>query len=323
MIKLLIVDDDAVFRTLVERHACSLDFAVYSAENGRAALDILQEKKINILVLDWMMPGMTGIELCARIRKQKTNEYRYIILLTSRNQTRDIVEGLTAGADDYITKPFNQKELQARLNIGKRIITLQQQLMSAKQKLHQIAIHDNLTRLFNRGEILRNLEEKLNQAKRERQPLGVILLDVDHFKQVNDRYGHQTGDSVLVEIARRMQKTLRPYDKVGRYGGEEFLIVLPNCDRVTTCEVGERIRKNIGGSRFKTREDSIRVTISLGGVVTDPARPISAQELLHRSDMALYRSKNDGRNRVTVYSQAMQNRKKTGGTHEYHLSADV
>jgi two-component system cell cycle response regulator len=300
MIKLLIADDDPVSRKLLEKHSRDWKFKVYTAINGVEAFNILKKEKINIAILDWMMPEMTGIEICRKLRKQKSEEYQYIILLTSRNHPEDIITGLSNGADDYITKPFNTKELEARIKIGKRIIDLQRQLLRAQEKLHEIAIHDSLTTLYNRGEILKNLEEKFIQTKRENQPLGTIMLDIDHFKRINDEHGHQTGDRVLSELARRLKSGLRPYDRVGRYGGEEFLIVLPNCNEKTTLLIAERIRKKIAGSGFKTSKGNLDVSVSLGCAVTDHRAGSSPEDILQRSDIALYKAKNDGRNRVCL-----------------------
>ena len=300
MIKLLVADDDAVSRKMVEKSALSLKLKVSSAADGNAARDIIERVPINIAILDWMMPGITGIDLSREIRKRKSKEYQYILLLTARNHSEDIIRGLSAGADDYITKPFNLKELEARLKIGKRIINLQRNLLLTQKKLQAIAVHDDLTGLYNRREILRNLEEKFIQAQRETHPLGIIMLDIDHFKQINDRHGHQIGDTVLAEVGRRLKKGLRPYDKVGRYGGEEFLIILPKCGPKATKIIAERVRRNLGDEKIKTGNGDLRVTISLGCAITDPQEVTTVEKLLYRSDMALYHAKAQGRNRVSV-----------------------
>lgn len=300
MLRLLIADDDPVSRKLVEKQGRNLDFKVFAAENGKEAMDTFKTKKINVAILDWMMPEMTGIEVCEQIRKGKTKEYQYIILLTSRNNPQDIIKGLNIGADDYITKPFDLKELEARLNIGRRIMNLQKDLLRAQQKLYKISIHDNLTNLNNRKEILRNLEEKFNQSKREGQFLGIIMLDIDHFKKINDHYGHQTGDMVLTEMAKRLKTGLRPYDKVGRYGGEEFLIVLPNCNQDTTRKIAERIRREIAKKGFASNKGKLKVTISMGCTVTGQSEKTTVEALINRSDIALYKAKSNGRNRVCV-----------------------
>ncbi len=300
MIKLLVADDDPVSRKILEKHTSSWGFKVYSAKNGKEARDILSKKEIHIALLDWMMPEMSGIELCSQIRKKKSKKkYKYIILLTSKDNQEDIITGLEAGADDYITKPFNIKEFEARLKTGMRIITLQHQLLKSQKELQRIAIHDSLTGLLNRREITRILKERFIQAQREEHPIGTIILDIDHFKKINDNHGHQIGDTVLVEVAQRLQGNLRPYDKIGRYGGEEFLIVLPKCDPGTTQQIAERIRRDVFKKGFRSKNGSINVTISLGCAVVEHTEDTSVEELLNRSDEALYKAKNNGRNRVS------------------------
>jgi len=301
MIKLLVADDDPVSRRILEKHNSAWGFKVYSAKNGKEARDILSKKDIHIAILDWMMPEISGIELCSQIRKKESKtKYKYIILLTSKDNQEDIITGLEAGADDYITKPFNIKEFEARLKIGKRIIDLQHQLLRTQEKLYKIAIHDSLTGLLNRREITRILKERFIQAQREKHPIGTIILDIDHFKKVNDNHGHQIGDTVLVEVAQRLQGDLRPYDKIGRYGGEEFLVILPNCDKASTRQVAERLRRTICQTTFNTGNRAINISISLGGAVAEGPHHISMDELLRLSDVALYRAKNNGRNRTYI-----------------------
>ncbi|MBN1196025.1 MAG: diguanylate cyclase [Candidatus Aminicenantes bacterium] len=300
MINLLIADDDNVSRLIVEKSARDQGFKVFTAVDGYAAMNIIREKGIQIAILDWMMPRVSGIELCRQMRRQNESEYQYIILCTARTQSGDIVKGLNAGADDYITKPYNIKELEARLRIGKRIIDLQHKLMRTQEKLKRLAIHDSLTNLLNRGEISRILEEQWIQTRREKRPLGVIMLDIDHFKTVNDRYGHQAGDAVLVEVSRRLKECMRPYDKVGRYGGEEFLVLLPNCDQADTEKIAERIRSRVCATPVTAFEHEHHITISLGGTVVTPEESTPAETVLNRSDMALYHAKANGRDRVEM-----------------------
>ncbi|HDP95129.1 MAG TPA: diguanylate cyclase [Candidatus Aminicenantes bacterium] len=314
MINLLIADDDNVSRIMVEKSARSQGFNVFIATDGDAAMNIIRGENIHIAILDWMMPRVSGIELCRHMRRQNASEYQYIILCTARNQSEDIVEGLNAGADDYITKPYKIRELEARLRIGKRIIDLQHKLIRTQEKLKRMAIHDSLTSLLNHGEISRILEEQWLQTRREKRPLGVILLDIDHFKTVNDRYGHQAGDAVLVEISRRLKECMRPYDKVGRYGGEEFLALLPNCDHANTARIAERIRRRISATPVTAFEHEHHITISLGGTVVEADETTPAEKILHRSDMALYRAKANGRDRAEMEFSGEESPQK-GGTY--------
>ena len=300
MIKLLIAEDDLVSRKILEKHARTWEFEVHTADDGKKAWNIFQKEHIQIAILDWMMPLISGIKLCRRIRQEKREEYVYIILLTSRNNQNDVITGLTAGADDYIKKPFNIPELKSRLKIGSRIIKLQQQLLESKRKIQDIAIHDGLTTLFNRAEIVRILDSEFEQARREKKPLGVIMLDVDHFKRINDHFGHQTGDEVLTKIALRLKKNIRPYDKIGRYGGEEFLVVLPNCGLVEASQIAERIRRSIFGKKIKTGDRFLDVSVSLGCTSLGNPQISSPKELVNISDQAMYEAKKEGRNRVVI-----------------------
>jgi len=239
------------------------------------------------------MPKMTGVELCRKIRNDKSGKYTYIILLTSKNKQKDINKGLTAGADEYLTKPFNPIELKARLKTGKRIIDL-------LEKLHKQAIYDGLTKVFNRREIMRILKEELLRAQRTNQPLSIIMLDIDCFKQVNDTYGHPVGDEVLVKITSRIIKALRAYDKIGRYGGEEFIIILPHNSLKSVKKAAERMRKNISQKSIQTSAGPLKLYVSLGCTSTENIEANSAEMMIKISDKALYKAKNKGRNCTVV-----------------------
>lgn len=289
MAKILIAEDNRISGNLLKKYATQWGFQVLSANNGKAAWDIYQNNDIGIAILDWMMPEMNGIELCRKIRNEKNEKYTYIILLTSKDDQKDINEGLAAGADDYITKPFNSGELNARLKTGKRIIDMHNQL-------HKIAIHDSLTKLYNHAQILSILDEEYDRALRENRPLSIIMLDIDLFKSVNDEYGHTVGDAVLVDVATRLQKSLRVYDKIGRYGGDEFLVILPNNDLINVRSVAERLRDLISGEKFETDIGLLSITISLGCTSTENRETKSAEDLVNVSDKALYQAKHRGRN---------------------------
>jgi diguanylate cyclase (GGDEF)-like protein len=300
MIKLLIAEDDLVSMKILEKHAKTWGFDVYTANNGKKAWNTFQKENTQIAILDWMMPRMSGIELCEHIRQKTSEEYAYIILLTSRKNQNDVITGLIAGADDYITKPFNIPELKVRLKIGSRIIKLQQQLLESKRKIQEIAIHDGLTTLLNRAEIVRILSEAFEQARREKKPLGAIMLDIDHFKKINDNFGHQTGDSVLTKIAIRLKENIRPYDKIGRYGGDEFLVVLPNCGLIEVAQIAERLRVSICKKKIKTENQLLNISTSLGCTSLENPNISSPKELMNISDHALYEAKKEGRNQVVI-----------------------
>lgn len=296
--EVLIADDDPVSLRLLESALMRAGYRVVVALNGSEALRIMErEDSPRLAVLDWMMPSLDGIDVCRAVRHSAREPYRYIILLTAKGHQTEIVEGLEAGADDYIIKPYDLQELKARLRAGKRILELQEQLVAARELLRMQATHDPLTGLFNRAAILEALEREVVRSNREKHPMAVIMADLDHFKAINDTHGHQAGDAVLQEMSHRMQASFRAYDSVGRYGGEEFLIVVPNSELVLAFELAERLRQNISAQPVSFDQVTIPVTVSLGVAGSTAERNQPAQ-LLRYADEALYAAKRNGRNRV-------------------------
>jgi two-component system, cell cycle response regulator len=300
----LIADDDVVSRRLLQVSLSHAGYQVQTAANGAEALRVLQESDCpRLAILDWMMPEMDGVEVCRAVRKLGREPYIYIILLTAKEQQKEIVEGLEAGADDYITKPFDLHELKARLRAGKRILELQEQLVTARDELRVRATHDSLTGLWNRGAILETLRSEVVRSIREGTHLSVILADLDYFKRVNDVHGHPAGDIVLREVGRRMQGSVRVYDSVGRYGGEEFLIVSPGCKLSNAVEQAERLRRSVAAEEISVPSGPhLAATMSLG-VATRTAEIAQEGDLLRAADEALYAAKKNGRNRVEASSQ--------------------
>ena len=223
----------------------------------------------------------------------RNKPYVYIILLTSKGTKENVVEGLDAGADDYIVKPFDPNELKVRVRAGTRITQLQEQLRTALATSEYRASHDLLTGLKNRGAVLESLEMERERSHREKKPLGVLIADVDHFKRVNDRNGHLAGDGVLRAVAKRLESSLRPYDSIGRYGGEEFLIVMPGCDHEMAREVGERLCSAFNNQPLTTEEGEFSITLSFGGTVVR-AGAEQMDSIISRADEALYRAKAGG-----------------------------
>jgi two-component system, cell cycle response regulator len=289
-----------IFRHILESKLREWGFDVISVEDGNRAWDVLNqpESKAEIIVLDWLMPGLGGIELCRLIREDKKTPYRYILLISSKDKKENVIEGLEAGADDYLTKPFDLSELRARIRTGTRILSLQRKLMRAHDELRFYAEHDPLTKLPNRRAILQALDRELERGGRNQSTVGILMIDIDRFKGVNDTYGHLAGDEVLKEVASRLSGTVRGYDLVGRYGGEEFLAVLSNCSLGDLDAVAERMRAVVEQSPATLQPAPISVTISIGGVVS--TNQLNSIELLATADIALYRAKHDGRNRVFV-----------------------
>jgi diguanylate cyclase (GGDEF)-like protein len=301
--RILIAEDEPTFRRLLEETLVMWGYDVVVAANGIAALQILQgEDPPKIAILDWMMPGMEGIDVCRQVRGKMADSYTYIILLTSQQRDEDLVIGMEAGADDYITKPFKHNELRLRLRAGRRIIELQNELIAARDTFRTKASHDSLTGLWNHGEILHILAQELSRAEREEKCVGMIMADIDFFKKINDSHGHLAGDVVLRSTAGKMHSLMRSYDYIGRYGGEEFLVILPECCLECAATFAERLRLCVSSDGIDTPEGMIPVTISLGVTASSKERKADAESLVKAADEALYRAKENGRNRVEVAS---------------------
>ena len=306
---ILVADDDPISSRILEKSLADWDFRVVKARSGPAAWAAIQKPEVRIAVLDWMMPGVDGAEICRRTRDQARDRYVYIILLTSKSLPRDIIAGIQAGADDYMTKPVTLQELQARLQAGRRIIELEDSLLAIQNRLTELATRDGLTGLWNRAAILRFLKEELEHGLRQSYPTSVIMLDVDRFKRINDRAGHQKGDEALKSAARALLASVRPYDKVGRYGGDEFLVVLPNCGLLEVARVAERIR--LAAARPPRKKGIPPSTLSLGCTSSECFVRPDVDGMILTSDKALYEAKREGRNRVSL-SDAVEKRPARG-----------
>jgi two-component system cell cycle response regulator len=299
--RILFAEDDSVSRRRLSAVLTKWGYKVLQACDGNEAWQVLQHSGApQLAILDWMMPGLDGIEVCHRVRQLRNEPYTYLLLLTAKTQQEDIVAGLEAGADDYLTKPFSLHELQIRLRAGRRILDLQAALISAREKLRTQATHDPLTGLWNRAAIFEVLRREMARAERAGAPLSIIMADVDHFKRVNDVYGHPAGDEVLCEVAQRIRTSRRPYDEVGRYGGEEFLLVLSYCGAQEAAQVAERLRACVEEQPVETLEGKLFVTASFGVATRQRVKEADMETFLHAADTALYRAKQGGRNRVAL-----------------------
>ena len=302
---ILVVDDDAVSRTLIEKHLKKAGFGVGIAANGGEALELFDNNFYPIVLTDWMMPEINGPQLCRLIREKKTDGYVFIILITARDSKTDIVSGLESGADDYLTKPIHPAELVARINTGIRILKLEQSLKNANEEIRQLSISDSLTGCFNRSYLNERFPQELRRAHRYSHSLSVVLADIDHFKQVNDTYGHQAGDEVLKAFSGCIGRQIRKkVDWVVRYGGEEFLIVLPETGCEGAHSMAERLRIDIATENIKINGAQINITASFGGASVkfhlERLLEVDMDRLIRKADEQLYRSKGEGRNRVNL-----------------------
>jgi two-component system chemotaxis response regulator CheY len=301
--KVLIADDDATYRRLLHAILQTKKHQVIEAADGQTAWEMIQADPPPFVITDWMMPNMDGPELIHHIRAAQFENYTYIILLTARDAQEDVVSGLESGADDYLTKPFDLNELRARIGIGERILDLETRLRQALKTMEQMATHDSLTGLFNRRALYQHADNEMERCGREIQPVSIMMIDLDYFKQVNDRYGHILGDQVLCLAAKTIQYNLRTYDWVGRWGGEEFLAVLPSTDLREAAQVAERLRLEIEAASLQLAAgEPLKTRASLGVVSTIPGRGLNFEQLVQKADEALYAAKNGGRNRVHVYT---------------------
>jgi two-component system cell cycle response regulator len=299
-LKILIAEDDPISRKLLQKALERSGYDVLAVENGKQALEALCALDApRLALLDWVMPELDGPGVCRAVRKRTEQTYAYMVLLTSKDSKEETVVGLESGADDYLTKPFNIEELRARLRVGERILLLEDRLVEARENMRFRATHDPLTALLNRGAILDLLNRELHRSHRENKSTAILLGDVDHFKRVNDTLGHLVGDEVLAEIARRLLGAVRSYDFVGRYGGEEFLVILNSCDPAYGPTRADSIRKSIS-KPIMTTKGPLNLTMSFGVLQSAEWGPRSLEELLHGVDTALYQAKAAGRNCLRV-----------------------
>ncbi len=301
--RILIAEDDPISNRVLQVTLKKWGYEVISTCDGDEAWQVLQSSDApNLAIVDWMMPKMDGAELCRRVRgiQGSGRAYTYLILLTARGQKEDVIEGMDAGADDYITKPFDAGELRVRLHAAKRVLELEAGLLEAQEALRHDAMYDHLTKLLNRAAVLDVLDKEIAKANREETSVSVLMADLDRFKQVNDTYGHDAGDHVLREASRVFKENLRQYDAVGRYGGEEFLIVLPGCNLMDAAARADMLRKQLKDTPIRVGNETILQTVCLG-VAASSSDPIGgAEELIRAADAAMYVAKRAGRDRIEI-----------------------
>jgi two-component system, cell cycle response regulator len=308
--RILVVDDHPDNIEIIHARLVSRGFEVDTATNGQEALERVKQNPPHLILLDVMMPLMDGYEVSRRIKNDDELPYIPIILVTARDSTQDKVEGLDAGADDYLTKPVNFPELEARVRSMLRIKRLQdeldqknRELEEVNRKLKKLSITDGLTELFNHRHVHELLQEEFERSRRSGDPIAVAMLDLDRFKQVNDTYGHPTGDVILYETAKILRDSAREIDMIGRYGGEEFIAILPGTSEEAGVQFAERVRQRVEAHLYRDEATEVRMTLS-AGVASHPEFLVDNPDLLlKRADEALYSAKTGGRNRVMRASQ--------------------
>lgn len=300
--RILIADDEAVSLRLLEKTLQRAGYEVIAVRNGRAAVEQLcLPEGPRLALLDWMMPEFDGPAVCREVRKQRGHRHVHLVLLTSKDSKEDIVVGLESGADDYLIKPFDPEELKARLHTGLRILQLEDNLVEAREAMQYKATHDALTSLLNRGTIVELIARELVRTRRENGCITIVLVDLDHFKNVNDTFGHPVGDEVLCEVGRRLLGSVRSYDFVGRFGGEEFLLVLSNCEESNSLARSEEIRAAISSSPVHTAHGLLSITASLGVFASRGRDTETVEDILRVVDSALYVAKAAGRNCSRIF----------------------
>jgi diguanylate cyclase (GGDEF)-like protein len=311
--RILVVDDDILSLRALELLLANSTDTILCAENGDEALRIAIQYQPDLVITDWQMPGMNGIELCRTLRKTEFAKHLYIIMLTANEKDDELIQAFDAGADDYVVKPFNPKVLKARIHGGKRLVEYQEmmnrdqaiirdythKLATINKKLHTMAMTDALTGLPNRRSAMERLQEMQSECKRFGSTLSCIMIDIDNFKKINDTYGHESGDLVLKKISDLFIMKSRGYDIVSRIGGEEFLIVSNHNTLHEATVFAERLRKEVADQQIAVRGQTLQITISLGVAAVSPEMP-EIESLLHLADKALYNAKRGGRNRVEV-----------------------
>ena len=316
--KILIADDDVVLRQMLEAELRRAGHDVVTVGDGRAAWELLEAERIRLVVADWLMPGLDGASLIRRVRDAGWPGYTYAILLTARNGQGDVVEGFSMGADDYVTKPFRADELVARIGAGVRILEVERRLSESLAREEARATRDSLTGLPNRRALCDHARAEISRAVREKTSVGLIMVDLDDFKSINDRFGHAAGDEALRRVAGVLQESRRAYDFTGRWGGDEFLVILPGATASQAGRVAERIRASIHAIELPVgMASTATVRASLGVAAACPAAsPVSLDELIARADDAMYRTKRDGGDRVILHAPRHEGEERIPGVHE-------
>jgi len=296
--RVLIAGGNPATLRLLRESLTKSGYDVVTVTSGGQAEDVLLQGEVHIAICDWTLPDLNAVELCRRVRSSLQGSFPYILVLDEGATQEQLAEGVRAGVDDYVATPITAQELDLRIRTAQRVVDLQTELAETQRRLLQTATHDGLTGLWNHQAALSMLDREFVRAAREKRRLAVAMVDLDRFKNVNDLWGHPTGDAVLVEVASRLERSVRPYDVVGRYGGEEFLLVMPGCDCETGLRVAERVRLSVSDHSIGTAQGLVTVTTSIGVAGSDRVPASQSSDLVRAADTALYKAKAAGRNCV-------------------------
>ena len=295
--QVFIVEDDPVSRMLLSRAVSDTGHDPVAEPDGESFLENFPDDEPSLILLDWILPGMDGLEVCRRLRSMDAGNHHYIILVSAREKPEEIRRALDSGASDYITKGTAPAETKARIGVGIRTVLLEMERKELNLKLLQMARVDSFTGLLNHTAVLEELTLELNRSHREGCFTGVLMVDIDNFKAVNDTYGHLVGDGVIAGFATMLRDSCRPYDRIGRYGGDEFIVILPRSDADSCLAIAERMRSKAATLDFDGLVNGLRITCSVGACTSDHKLKFSSA-LVAAADNALYRAKSAGKNRV-------------------------
>lgn len=299
--RILVVDDDAANIRLVQETLSELDHCVETASDGVEAIERVRAAPPDLLILDVMMPKMNGLEVCRIVKSMASESFIPIILVTVKGDIDSKVTGLKVGADDYLAKPFNPLELRARVESMLRIKALQDKIDARRRELESLSVTDDLTKLYNHRAMQQRLKDEFRRAQRYNEPLSLLMLDVDHFKSVNDRYGHLFGDKVLSELAGVLKEHVREIDIVARYGGEEFMVILPETHFSGSLTVADRLWRAVAEHPFEHDDTQVAITVSVGISFFPNKNIANVEQLVQFADEALYQAKQQGRNRICLH----------------------
>lgn len=302
-IPILVADDDEIARCLLEENLRSWGYAPQTYADGRQAFEALRRPNApQVAILDWNMPNMSGPQVCQQLRECQPKTYTFVVLLTDRDEYADRIKGLESGADDFVTKPFDPRELQLRLRTAIRILELQSQLEEARDIYRHEAESDELTGLWNRRSLFSSLKQELSKLKADSDRLSVVLVDVDEFKSINDKYGHVYGDKVLRFVGQCLKQASRSDDIVARHGGDEFALLLPGASQIDAQKAAERFRLYVSSNSLSNDGEPCSISVSVGVAEIAPHKNMTPEEAMEMADQALYAAKRTGRNRVEVFA---------------------